>query len=1278
MRKHRGPECIHSGPTDVFFDYGVAACEKYQGLLSRKKIPDLLTQAAIQECYDLGAGAGGIGAEGGGGSTGGNTVLHSPQHCAVVVGTSRHIGEGIHTVSSGRFLATPQEGNNLGAGAGGVGAEGGVCGALGDALLHGPQHRVVIVSIRLHIGEGVHTALGSRGPGGPPQEGDSLGAGAGVVGSEGGGGGTGGDTLAYGPDHGVGVVGIAGHISERVFIALFRPLGIDRHVLGQLDGCDLVGQLCVGVPAVKVISGSGGNISGQVDGGASGLGHTGDLAAAVGFKGQGVGGDASSAAGTAGEAVLDVGGGQFHRPGGHGEGGLRRLGVGQGDGAGDDLPSGEDITALAVGPDGDGFAHGVDAGAGAAVYHNSGIGADEHGVVGEVVGGERDLLCLRVIGAADVGDVAVIGQVADHDVLALGDFILVRNGDFHIAAQLVQLRFRSVGVGDDQRHLHDDGVPGDAVQRCLLEISQVIFFHRSEFHGHGVLSSGDGVCHGVQYAAAHGNGGVLGGDGQAVGVAALAEGFQQTAGQDQLVHAFHAAQVHGHVAVGAVHDVGQLVLRDGDLGLAAIHGDGHVGVVHHDAPLDGQGAGCVFAVGLDVAAGGQGGTDLILTGRGGQGDGPIAVHKVFHRDLSGGVLGGDGSGHRRDSVIPLGQIVQSDGVFRGLIDGQGAGGKGNVIVLSGQARDADFVGSGVAVLRVGVGIAGGPVDNAFRVVVLQAAGGPAVAHGSLTLGDGVIVGGDGQGRLFDDEDIAGGGLGVLAVDLGGSDRDDSRAGTHDGGLAVSVHRGNALVTAGIGQRAAALTVIVGGVLGADDLSIGPGDGIFDDPIHVLLLQHGDRLGSGLAADGAGVSHDAVLGLGRLLGDDALVPGVAQGVGVVVHVAVAAAGAGIGGVALRRAGGGRHHGGVVMAQGVGLPGLCLAADGAGAFLHALSGAGGSLGLNPVAPVVLRAGLRAEGDGGEAVGGVAAGDNDGIHVLSHIGGRVEGHTVYRLHRLQELRPGRRDGNGDMGREVGVGGGSVGDVIPPDGDGRTVVIALGGQLQRAAGDGEIAAFVLENGTEGQGNRRRDGGDAAGDGQITGLDAVILTGDIHGTAADGDVRVQSAHDSGEGHICRSPYRDVRAGQGGRGQSTAAEMRAASGFDRAIRCQRAAGLDQIIALDGVVFLVVVQGQGAAALAKGPGFEARVVGPGAAGADGHGTGGEVQRAAHIQGGVGSVDRRDAAGAFLIVTHHRHEIQLPGDGGVAAHFHLAALEGGAVGHGQVAVHLEGHLMVIGGL
>ena len=136
-----------------------------------------LLHAAIQEGHDLRTGAVVVGAEGSGGSTGSNTVLHGPQDRIGVVGVSGHIREGIHGAGNRELLRAPQEGDDLGAGTGHVRAECGIRGANRDTLLHGPQHGVVVVAASLHIGKGHGAGLGSGRTGGAPQEGYGLGAG---------------------------------------------------------------------------------------------------------------------------------------------------------------------------------------------------------------------------------------------------------------------------------------------------------------------------------------------------------------------------------------------------------------------------------------------------------------------------------------------------------------------------------------------------------------------------------------------------------------------------------------------------------------------------------------------------------------------------------------------------------------------------------------------------------------------------------------------------------------------------------------------------------------------------------------------------------------------------------------------------------------------------------------------------------------------------------------------------------------------------------------------
>ena len=70
-------------------------------------IPLALLHAAIQEGYDLATGAVAVGAEGGVAGALGDAVLRGPQDCTGVVSVSGHIGEGIHDVGGGSLLAAP-------------------------------------------------------------------------------------------------------------------------------------------------------------------------------------------------------------------------------------------------------------------------------------------------------------------------------------------------------------------------------------------------------------------------------------------------------------------------------------------------------------------------------------------------------------------------------------------------------------------------------------------------------------------------------------------------------------------------------------------------------------------------------------------------------------------------------------------------------------------------------------------------------------------------------------------------------------------------------------------------------------------------------------------------------------------------------------------------------------------------------------------------------------------------------------------------------------------
>ena len=79
------------------------------------------------------------------------------------------------------LLGTPQERDNLGAGAGHVRAECGVAGALGDAVFYRPQHSIVVVAAHRNVGEGHGAGFGFGTASGTPQEGHSLRTGADAV-----------------------------------------------------------------------------------------------------------------------------------------------------------------------------------------------------------------------------------------------------------------------------------------------------------------------------------------------------------------------------------------------------------------------------------------------------------------------------------------------------------------------------------------------------------------------------------------------------------------------------------------------------------------------------------------------------------------------------------------------------------------------------------------------------------------------------------------------------------------------------------------------------------------------------------------------------------------------------------------------------------------------------------------------------------------------------------------------------------------------------------------
>ena len=112
--------------------------------VTRQSLPLLALIGTEQEGHDLGASAAVIGAERRARRAVGHAVFHSPGHCISIESISRHIGEAVRRAGRGAQRAV-QERHTLGAGAGGIGAEGAVTGTQSDAILHSPGHSLGVV-----------------------------------------------------------------------------------------------------------------------------------------------------------------------------------------------------------------------------------------------------------------------------------------------------------------------------------------------------------------------------------------------------------------------------------------------------------------------------------------------------------------------------------------------------------------------------------------------------------------------------------------------------------------------------------------------------------------------------------------------------------------------------------------------------------------------------------------------------------------------------------------------------------------------------------------------------------------------------------------------------------------------------------------------------------------------------------------------------------------------------------------------------------------------------
>lgn len=211
-------------------------------LLCFQVVLSLLPEGPPQEGDDLATGAGVIGREGGVAGSLGDTLLQRPVH---------RVGADVREVG-GRSLGAaglfPHELHRHLTGAGVVGAK---LISAGHALLSSPGHSLLIVSARIDVRKGA-SALGFRGTGGPPQEGDDLGTGAGVIGAERRVRGAVGDALFHRPGNGVPVIGGLRHVGE-LDLPLDNGLLDDRRLLlqHQLGSVGLRLAVVVGHHAVE-------------------------------------------------------------------------------------------------------------------------------------------------------------------------------------------------------------------------------------------------------------------------------------------------------------------------------------------------------------------------------------------------------------------------------------------------------------------------------------------------------------------------------------------------------------------------------------------------------------------------------------------------------------------------------------------------------------------------------------------------------------------------------------------------------------------------------------------------------------------------------------------------------------------------------------------------------------------------------------------------------------------------------------------------------------------
>ena len=125
-----------------------------------------------------------------------------------------------------------------GAGAGHVGAERGVAGALGDAVFYRPQHSVVIIAAHGDVGEGHGAGFGLGTASGTPQEGHGLRTGADAIRGEVGIIGSLRNTVPHCPIHCVLIIAAGGYIHKHAGLGV--AVGLHKDDLDGMGSADIL------------------------------------------------------------------------------------------------------------------------------------------------------------------------------------------------------------------------------------------------------------------------------------------------------------------------------------------------------------------------------------------------------------------------------------------------------------------------------------------------------------------------------------------------------------------------------------------------------------------------------------------------------------------------------------------------------------------------------------------------------------------------------------------------------------------------------------------------------------------------------------------------------------------------------------------------------------------------------------------------------------------------------------------------------------------------------